>query len=116
MANKSREDEHTLSSHREGQMQPCPHWKGPGRQEAPRLLPCSSCTRCARFSPRPRIIIIYSFRDLEIPLPYQKNNESPSEKWALQKGGKKKKKKTKKNIKITQPPMLLVLGQMGELI
>lgn len=93
MANKSREDKHTLGNHREGQLQACPRWKGPGRQEAPRLLPCSLRTHCARFSPRPRIIIIYSFHDLEIPLPYQKNNESPSEKWALQKGGKKKKKR-----------------------
>lgn len=92
MANKSREAKHTLRSHGEGQLEPCPRWKGPGRREEPRLLPRSSRTRCARFSPRPRIIIIYSFRDLEIPLPYQKNNESPSEKWALQKRGKKKKK------------------------
>lgn len=42
---------------------------------------------------------------------------NPHQKSGLyKKEGKKKKKKTKKNIKITQPPMLLVLGQMGELI
>jgi len=55
--------------------------------------------RCAHFSLQPCSIIIYSFRDLEIPLPYQKNNESPSEKWALQKKGKKKKKKHPKKNK-----------------
>lgn len=93
LANNSGEAEHPHSHSGAGQPQPHLPRRGWGGSEhlgccCARLLHA----RCARFSPRPRIIIIYSFCDLEIPLPYQKNNESPSEKWALQKRGEKKKK------------------------